>query len=543
MTEPAPPNPIGRRALSQLLLGGALAVSALPISALPVSAWSAARAQGRKDVLVLGLDISDTVTFDPARQNNYSPPLTLEATYDTLITLEPGKYTVPVPSLATKWARTPDGQGWRFTLRENVKFFGGNPLTAEDVKWTFDRILAIKDQTAAYIGNVSGAAVVDAQTVDILLKNPAEPILAILAAPGFGILDRKTVMEHGGTTTADDKAAEWLNGHSAGTGAYALTAWSRSAQVQMVRNPNSWRGASAFARIVIRHIPDSAAQLLAVQRGDVDAAFNLIPEQIASLKAEPKIRIEKLTSLDFVYMAVGQDAELNKTLAIKEARQAIAHAIDYEGIRTGLLGGEATRPASFLPVGVLGSTEADAKNLAPKQDLALAKQLLQKAGVPDGFEFDLSYGQAAIAGITYQTLAQKLQSDLGRVGIRVKLNPMDQVNLRTQYIGGKSQAVLTFWNPPAVDNLLWAAASTQRVAKRVHWVPDDKLLALVTQAASEPDEAKQALLWIEYQKAMVDQANMVILFQPVYQVAVRDGVAAFPLTAAGWLADLSGARS
>ena len=87
-----------------------------------------------------------------------------------------------------------------------------------------------------------------------------------------------------------------------------------------------------------------------------------------------------------------------------------------------------------------------------------------------------------------------------------------------------------------------AGAATQRVAKRVHWTPSDEMLKLVGTATAEPDRARQAQLWIEFQEKMVDQANLVILFQPIYQVAVRDSVGRFPLTAAGWLAEVSGAK-
>ena len=271
-------------------------------------------------------------------------------------------------------------------------------------------------------------------------------------------------------------------------------------------------------------------------------AFNLIPEQIATLKGDAKIRVEGLTSLDFVYMSLNGNAELNKALAIKEARQAVGYAIDYDGLLTKMLGGNATRPASFLPIGVRGSTDAIAKEIGFREDLEKAKALLQKAGLAEGFEFDLSYGNAAIAGISYQTLAQKIQSDLARVGIKAKLNPMDQVNLRTQYLGGKAQSVITFWNPPAVENKLWAAATVERVAKRVGFQPSPELVQLVNTAAAEQDKEKQGKLWVDYQKAMVDLANLVVLFQPVYQVAVRSAVAAFPLTAAGWMADIGGAK-
>ena len=148
-----------------------------------------------------------------------------------------------------------------------------------------------------------------------------------------------------------------------------------------------------------------------------------------------------------------------------------------------------------------------------------------------------------INGVSYGTIAQKLQSDLARVGIRIKLNPMDQVNMRTQFITGKSTAALTFWNPPAVNNYLWAGAATQRLAKRVHWTPSEPVLQLVRDATGEPDRDKQAQLWLDFQKVLLDEASVVVLFQPIYQVAVRDSVGTFPLTAAGWLADVSGAKA
>ena len=524
---------ITRRGLAQLLAGGGAAL------ALP----ELARAQNRKGVLAIGLDISDTVTFDPARQNNYSPPLILEACYDTLVTMTPGHYEDVQPLLATKWARTPDGKGWRFTLKQGIKFNSGNPVTAEDWRFTFERILQTKDQTAQYIGNVASVAVSGPDTFDIMLKEPNEPLLGIIAAPGFAVLEKKVVEAHGGTdqpgADKNDKATEWLNQASAGSGAYQLAGWARNQQIQLQASPNSWRGPSHFQRIVIRHIPDSAAQLLAVQRGDVDVAFNLIPEQIATLKGDGKVRVEGLTSLDFVYMALTQEPEFNKALAVKEARQAIGYAIDYDGIKNSMLGGAALRPAHFLPIGVSGSTEEIAREIGFRQDLAKAKELLAKAGMPDGFEFEIDYGNAAIAGISYQTLAQKLQADLARVGIKAKLNPMDQVNARTMYTTGKAQGgVLTFWNPPAVENLLWAAATVERVAKRVHWTPPASLVKLVHDAAAETDPKKQAEMWVDYQKQMVDQANHFILFQPIYQIAVRDTLAKLPLTAAGWQLDM-----
>ncbi len=361
-------------------------------------------------------------------------------------------------------------------------------------------------------------------------------------------MERKVVEAQGGTAAADakekDKATTWLNGHSAGTGAYQIAAWERNAQIQLVRNDHYWGGKLPFERVVIRHISDGAAQMLAVRRGDIDAAFNLIPEQIASLKSDKDVRLDPLKSLDFVYMALTQEAEFNKALAVKECRQAIGYAIDYDGIKNSMLGGAALRPAHFLPIGVEGSTEEIARKIGFRNDPAKAKELLAKGGFPNGFEFEISYGNAAVQGVTYQDLAQKIQSDVARVGIKATLKPMDQVNLRTEYTGGKSKGgVLTFWESAGgLDNLLWAAAVVQRVAKRVHWTVPKETYDLAFKAYVEPDAKKRADMWVEWQKVMVDQANHFILFQPVYQIAVRQSIGAFPLTAAGWMLDLNGVK-
>ena len=530
---------VSRRDLLRLLGSGGVA---------SLAGWPAisALAQGRKDTLVIGIDTSDSTEFDPVRDLHYTPPMTVSACYDCLVTMTPGDYINLKPGLATSWARTPDGQGWRFTLRDNVKFASGNPMTAHDVKFSLDRVRYIQFQSSQYLTNVTSVNVVDDRTVDIMLKNPNEPLLTILAAPSFVVTDRKVVAEHGGDASPDskqkDKGTEWLNQNSAGTGPYRLTQWVRNSQIQLVANPNYWGGKPAFQRIVIRHFEDGSAQLLSLRRGDIDAAFNLLPEQVTSLKSDSSVWIARHISLDFVYLALSHSPELNKALANKSARQAIGWAIDYDGIRDGLLGGSATRPANFIPVGSLGSSEDTTKEIGFRQDLDRAKKALAQAGLPDGFEFEVIYGNSMVAGTSYNVIAQKVQADLARVGIKMKLNPMPQVNVRTLYNGGKMQSVITYWNPPAVENALWGWATVQRVAKRLNWKPTETLVKLVDQASMEQDQKKQAELWRQYQIAMVDEANLLVLFQPIYQVGVRKSIKDFPLTAAGWQADLRGVR-
>ena len=144
---------IGRRDVMRLLGAGGAALAA----GLPERVHAAAA----KNTLVLGLDISDSITFDPAREAQYTPPLTVTAAYESLVTMSPGDYLNVKPALASAWARTPDGKGWRFTMRPGTKFNSGNPVTVEDVKWSLERVINVKDQPSQYVAHVDHVEIVD----------------------------------------------------------------------------------------------------------------------------------------------------------------------------------------------------------------------------------------------------------------------------------------------------------------------------------------------------------------------------------------------
>ena len=96
--------------------------------------------------------------------------MTVSAAYDSLVTLTPGDYINVKPSLATKWARTGDGKGWRFILRDGVKFASGAPMTIDDLKWSFERVINLKDQPSQYVANIDRVEAVDKSTLDIILN-------------------------------------------------------------------------------------------------------------------------------------------------------------------------------------------------------------------------------------------------------------------------------------------------------------------------------------------------------------------------------------
>jgi peptide/nickel transport system substrate-binding protein len=503
-------------------------------------------AEAAKNVLVVGMDISDTNFLDPARQFVYSAPMTIHATYEAPLTLAPGDYETLRPLLATSWERVDGGAAWLLHLRQGVKFASGNPLTAADVKFSYERVQNLKDSPADLATNLGSIAAVDDYTVKITMVDKNQPLITLLTSPTFVVTDSRTIMAHGGVSGAGadktDKASGWLDQNSAGTGPYILKQWERNQQIVLERNASYWRRRAAFERVIIRHIPESETQLLTLKRGDIDAALNLTPKQVDSLSGTPGVQVVQGRSLDFVYMTLTSSADLNASLAKKEARQAVAHAIDYDGLIKALLEGYAVRPPNFIPVGMASVTPQLTKQIGYQYNPQRAKALLQQAGLPNGLSFEISYGSAAVAGTTYPLIAAKIQSDLAKVGITAKLNPMDQATMRTKFLKGETQSVLTFWNPDFADPWDWAEPAVHRVAKRVHWNVPQQALDLMTKGAGATTKKESDAYYLQLQKTLVDEANYLVLFQPVYRYAVRTSITGWKPTAAGWLSDLYDVR-
>lgn len=528
----------GRRAW--LLRTGSLLAAAASFSHAPLVQAS------EKKTLVIGMDIGDGRTYDPARQADLSPPLTLGAVYEQLVTLSADNLSEVKPMLAQSWAFNESKGAWVFKLKPGVKFWNGDLLTASDVKFSLDRLMNVKDQPSADAANLLRVEVVDPQTVDIYLKVPAPSNLIDFTGTVFSIYSRKLVEAQGGTSAVDakekDKATPWLNANSAGTGAYRMVSWERNAQVVLARNPHYHGGPVPFERVVIRHISDGAAQLLAVRRGDIDIAMNLNAEQLDSLNGNKDVSILRTTSIDTMLMTMTSSPTMNPALAKPEARRAVAAAIDYDGLIKGLVGGFSQRPPSFIPIGAAGVTETTAKRIGFKEDLPKARRLLKEAGLPDGFSFELIYPNTPYFSTSFQLIAQKIQSDVARVGIKIDLKPMDAVNWRTQFNTGKAQAVLAFWTATAPNPYIWASASVQRLAKRMYWEPSAEMNELVDKARAETDMKKQEAMYLKYQQALIDQANYVMLMQPIYRVAVHKGVTGVEPTANIWKLDMKKIR-
>jgi peptide/nickel transport system substrate-binding protein len=519
-----------------------LAVVALSLAALIGGTSPSALAQpaGGK-TLIMALDQSDVKTLDPGREFEFGAAFVDLNCYDTLVAHKsPKELNTFVPVLATEWKISPDGKEYTFKLRPNVKHASGNPFTAEDVKFSLTRLKTLKGNPGWMMDPLKEVVVVDPMTVRTVLNESFADWLAVLSGPNSAIMDSKLAREHGATDSVtadkDDKAEEWLNQNSAGGGPFILKGWQRNNVIVMERNPNYWKGPAKIAKIEARDVPSPATQKLQVENGDVDVALNVTPDLTAAMKNNKNVKILVGQSLDNMYMGVTVDPALHPALAKKEVRQALRHAVDRAGIIK-LTNGRAVIGPAVYPIGVLGlETQADADKLNPKFDVNLAKELLAKAGFPNGFKYPLKYGTGASpAGITYESVAQKVQSDLKKIGVEVQLVPQEFSVMLTQYRAKGEIAVISYNQPDYIGASDFTGQMILHTwAPRLRW-DDPKAKDMAKKADAEVDMKRRSAMYKETLAYLVENGPYVNLVQGKAEVVVRPNIEGYeylPLGAA-----------
>jgi ABC-type dipeptide transport system, periplasmic component len=192
--------------------------------------------------LVIAMNLDDVVTLDPAYAGETTNLFIHINTYDTLVDIRPDDLNTIVPRLAESWDVNPDFTEFVFHLRKDAKFASGNPVTAQDVVFSWNRLLNVAGAPAFNLDGVGKVESVDDYTVKVSTAvgddgkpQPLPQFLSSACNPSLGIQDSKLVKEHGGTDAADaattDKAKEWLDQNSAGSGPFILTKWSPKADI------------------------------------------------------------------------------------------------------------------------------------------------------------------------------------------------------------------------------------------------------------------------------------------------------------------------
>jgi peptide/nickel transport system substrate-binding protein len=496
----------------------------------PGARRTVSRAQTDPTTLVVLDDLQgqNWLYLDPGKFYEINPSAALILAYETLYHLpDAADLTKFEPLLAESMPEfAADGLSATIKLRQGVTFHNsGNPLTAADVVFSFNRLGNLLGNPSFLVTDYfESFEAVDDATLKLTLKSPNAATVAILSSVMFSVIDSTVAQENGGTdqpgADSSDTLTDWINqGNSIGTGSYALTQWDVAGEVILEANPNYWGTAPKFERVIFRNVAEPSTQLQLLETGEADIAFAVDPDNLARVTDNPALQLLEGASLAHEYIAMHNDAAVGGPLAKKEARQAIAHAIDYDGIINDLLAGGAVRPATVVPLGLLATEEV--KDLAYQTDLAKAQELWDASGNGE-VELTLTFGsgQSTPAGLSRDILAPKLQADIQRInGVTVTLTPMPSDQRLAEYRAGNLQFTMSDWSPDYPDVHTYAdpfgktgGAAANRIAYSNPQVDE-----LLNQGIAELDQEKRTQIYVDIQKLLIEDAAFVVDFQPIYR--------------------------
>ncbi len=420
-----------RRDLIEATGGLTLGAGLLPfLRALPASAAD------DTVVVVIGqtinsLDLHRTGTNRPSYQVSVN-------VYDRLVsfgtkTLADGSlsydYATIVPEAAERWEIVDDGAAMLFHLRPGGVFQDGTPLTAEDVKWSFDRAVSVGgfptvQMKAGSLESPEQFEVVDELTFKIKLLRPSKLTLPDLAVPVPMIINAKVAKAN---ATADDPwAMEYLHTTPAASGAFKVARWDPGQQLVYERN-DGWTSGPlpAVRRVIIREVPSPSTRRALIERGDVQMSFDIPNKDAQELDGTAGLTVNTTPVENAIYIL---GANLNfEPFKDKRVRQAVAWSVPYEEVfQTAAYGRGVPMHggASFTP-----ETIAWPQPFPYSTDLERAKALLAEAGYADGFEvpFFIDLSQAE----WMEPAALLIQENLAKLSIRAPLEKIPGANWRT----------------------------------------------------------------------------------------------------------------
>lgn len=511
-------------------------------TAAPAQPTAAPAGGTAKDTIVYLKNIDDISSLDPAESYEFSGWLAIHSSYDTLVKFEGKDLTNLKPSLADKWAIKDAGDHWEvtFNIKDGSKFSTGNPVTANDVVYSFVRAINL-NKPPAFLWTATGGLTADsvtapdAKTVVLKMPKTASPteFLNVLTAPPMSIVDSVEVKKHEAQVDGkNDYGYTWLRDHSAGSGPYMLDHWTKDVEYLLKANPNA-AVPPKTPNLLVKHVTDAAVQQTTLEKGDADIVHDLSPEQITALASNKDVVTSKAGNLQIFYM--GMNVNL-KPLDNNKVREAIRYAIDYDGIANQLLSGNAQVIQTIIPNGLLGANT----DIIFKHDPEKAKALLKEAGVDSGFSVDILTLTGNQGLVDMGNLGSKIQSDLAEVGIKVNFKQQPAADLLGTYRASKAPIVVLLWGPdypdPNTNATPFSDDAAKSIAKRNNW-HDQKAADMAAAAKLEPDSAKRVAMYKELTDYVAHNGPYAVLFQPQQLFAQRANISGFEWNPMGY-ADL-----
>ena len=487
---------------------------------------------GKKSLTIAVLN--DVVSLDPAVKDSSAEMQMASHLYDPLV-----DYNADLskkPGLAESWKVLDDGVTWEFKLRQGVKFSNGNDFNADDVVFSFERIL--NDPTlemGVYLMRLQEVKKVDDYTVQLVTKIPYPVFAGSLVH--IMMLDKET---------CEGLSSEEISANPVGTGRYRLVEHVKESYIKLVRNDEYWGELPDAETVEFRVIANAATRTTALINGEVDFISNIPVMDVDRLKDASNVQVVTNPSLSCSYMgfdllnehgSAGTD-DPNPLLNVK-VRQAIYHAIDVQTIVDTVMNGYATVANSYMPSICVGYN-ADAER--PAYDPELAKQLLAEAGYPDGFY--LRIDARSDSDMNADQVSQAIASYLEKVGIKAEVNllprasfyeKIDAENLQSSFFmsgwgDGSGEGMVIFndmlYTYDGKDGMEPSDAVKELLAvyDQFRASTNAEVDALLDQASVETDQAKRAALVEQVDQIARDEAAYIPLFFKENIFGVRAGI-------------------
>jgi peptide/nickel transport system substrate-binding protein len=425
---------------------------------------------------------ADIFTFDPFNTQDDRSMFTQLTVFERLVKLSADGKSVE-PELATEWSVAPDGMSATFKLREGVKFWNGNPLTAKDVVFSLTRAIDQKGSWGFLFSPVKSVEALDAQTVKISMSEPFAPLLPALSTFAASIYEEANFTAQG--TAAGENPM--------GTGAFMLQSWERGQSLTLVKNPHYWQpGKPTVDSVIFRVVGDENARALQLASGAVQIATDVPANQIDQITGSGGIVVsEPGSSVGFV--TINQKVKPFEQAAV---RCAMAYAVDRESIAKSIYFGRARAAKSILPAATLFYDP----NTAPITfDLKKARELLATSTVPNGFTFTATVPSGDNVKLA---TAQIWAASLAEIGITMNVEQIEATTAQEMYNTERFTMRISAWTNDTPDpDQLFGVAIDPRPQNALHSsYRNDKALKLVLEGRSELDPAKRQAIYSELQR-------------------------------------------
>jgi len=478
--------------------------SFLLVSCVLVATWcGTVGAQGQPEgQLTIAFDASIAPTFlDPAETPGIGTPFVfLYAMHDALIKPLPGNDMAAC--LAEAWKESPDGLAYEFKLRQGLKFHNGDPFTADDVKFSFQRY---KGASAKLLHErVKSVDVLDPYRVRFVLDKPWPDFMVFYASPATGaawIVPRKYIEKVG---------EDGFKRHPIGLGPYRFVRQSPGLELVLEANEQYWRKKPSIKTVVIKGVPDRTTRLAMLKTGEADIGYLMVGVEAATIRADPKLRLAKTIPPAVWWLDFSEQWNQKSPWRDRRVRLAANLAMDKQAINDAERLGFSRLTGSIIPSAMDFALRIEPYGYDPAQ----AKRLLTDAGYPNGFDAgDISPLPP------FTTMGEAVANYLAAIGIRSRVRAMERAAFMESYRAKKLQGVI----------VMVSAAPGNTAARLESFVVSNAPFAyggypdiddLYLQQAQERDRKKRETLLTQIQRLMHER----VMFGPIFEPATLHGI-------------------